>query len=156
MDTTQMKKKITDALDTNKDGKISKEEVVNMLNGDGFKMLLICVFSIIVQSISDDIILFIKMNLNLADSNNGDVITFLIPSLILMYGMKDITGKMDNEKRELQKIILLREEDIRKLEVVIQELQIKHLNEISKLETAVELKTQYINFLRDKHQLPKD
>lgn len=98
--------KVLKKIDKNDDGKVTFDEFVTwggeLLNGEGFKMLLFTIGSIVFMVLSDLIIGYFDL---VAQDSIWGVIGKLIAVAILTYGWKTVTANMDKEKKKLVKVI---------------------------------------------------
>lgn len=112
--------KIKKSIDKNKDGKISIDEVVTwggeLLNGEGFKMLLFTLGSIVFMIVSDLVIDYFDL---IAQNSIWGIIGKIVAVALLTYGWKTVTANMDKEKKKLVAIIQKKDETIRQKDEVI-------------------------------------
>jgi hypothetical protein len=105
-------KEVLKQIDKNEDGIIQPKEFISwggeMLNGEGFKMLLITLLSITFDYIYSYL-------LTLFAVNEGGILTLigkLIAFTIVTYGYKTVLGKVDRSKGDMATAIKLRDEEI--------------------------------------------
>jgi len=107
-------------MDLNGDGKVSAKEFLywggEMLNTQGFKMLLLTLFSITFSFLTDYLMTLLQMD----DGGPLNMIVKLIAFAILTYGYKGVIFKLDKTKEDLVAIIKQKEDRIRELQDMVQ------------------------------------